>query len=134
MSQSDKSGLRVSRFGKLCGLGNVLAQDEAIGETVIKSSMLQRCNRRATVGSVLRIREGNLLYRTVLENLHALVFNIQGGTSWNPEDQLAQRVFIKAGSIGVTLCNQLARVVYVRGEEEVERSPILDLLRERSGC
>src|SRR6266568_3744380 len=93
--------LSISALRELGGLGDALSHDEPAPELLVEPSLLERALRRASVGSQLRVGDGELAIR------------------------VGERL-----AIGEALLDDLGREVSVAGEEQVERSSARELREE----
>src|SRR5712692_8221417 len=61
------------------------------------------------------------------------MFDVQGRRNRYPQHQAYDGVAVERGRLRQTCCDELLGIVFIRGEEKVERRSILDLIEQVSG-
>src|SRR5258708_20661755 len=133
MRERNEPRLGVARFDELCGLRLVFSQDKSAGNLIVNSEVPQRGFCGASVGRSRRIRNRNLLHRTVEQSLHAELRYVPWRVARHPQHQPADGIAIKSVLRCQSLGDQLTWIFFVGREEHIEGRPVSYLIGQVAG-
>lgn len=129
--EGDKARLSVARFGVLGRLGDVFCDGKPRLKLIVNAEMLQRLLGGQAIGRVRWVGDGDAFDARVLEAVE------RDGLEWRvlagPEDEHSAGVGSRGGAQRCPRGDELLRVAGVRGQEDVLRRAVGELLRERGG-
>src|SRR5712692_6528462 len=124
--------LRVSRLHKLRRLRNIFAVHQLGIDGFVDSRLLQRRYCRASVRRMLRIRDRNLLDARIEQGLPSVFLDIHIRIRGRPNHDSPNSVFVEGPRLREACRVQLFRILDVRGKEQIEGRPILQLRKKVS--